>query len=61
MDDLDALNILVPAIITRVPEYFPHIVKFVKRIEGKGLAYKAGGSVYFDIAAFKRNGNAYTR
>jgi cysteinyl-tRNA synthetase len=61
IDDLDALNILAPATITRVPEYFRRIVKSLKSIEDKGLAYEAGGSIYFDLAAFKRKGNAYAR
>lgn len=61
MDDLDALNILAPATITRVPEYFPHIVIFVERIEDMCLAYEAGGPAYFDITAFKRKGNTYAK
>ncbi|RYP34312.1 hypothetical protein DL767_004306 [Monosporascus sp. MG133] len=60
-DDMDALNVLRPDVITRVTEYVPQIVSFVKQIVDKGFAYEAEGSVYFDIAAFERAGNTYAR
>lgn len=60
-DDMDALNVLRPDVITRVTEYVPQIVDFVKQIVDKGFAYEAEGSVYFDIAAFEKAGNAYAR
>ena len=61
MEDMDALNVLRPDVITRVTEYVPQIVKFVERIVEKGFAYEAEGSVYFDIAAFQKGGNTYAR
>ncbi|KAI2641569.1 tRNA synthetases class I (C) catalytic domain-containing protein [Hypomontagnella submonticulosa] len=60
-DDMDALNVLRPDVVTRVTEYVPQIAKFVERIVEKGFAYEAEGSVYFDIAAFERAGNTYAR
>jgi cysteinyl-tRNA synthetase len=60
-DDMDALNVLRPDIITRVTEYLPQIVTFVERIIEKGFAYEANDSVYFDIAAFEKAGNTYAR
>ena len=60
-DDMDALNVLRPDVITRVTEYVPQIVTFVERIVEKGFAYEANGSVYFDIAAFEKAGNTYAR
>lgn len=60
-DDMDALNVLRPNVITRVTEYVPQIVDFVKQIVDKGFAYEAEGSVYFDITAFEKAGNAYAR
>ncbi|RYP05309.1 hypothetical protein DL764_003907 [Monosporascus ibericus] len=60
-DDMDALNVLRPDVITRVTEYVPQIVSFVKQIVDKGFAYEAEGSVYFDITAFEKAGNTYAR
>ncbi|KAI1089453.1 tRNA synthetases class I (C) catalytic domain-containing protein [Rostrohypoxylon terebratum] len=60
-DDMDALNVLRPDVVTRVTEYVPQIAKFVERILEKGFAYEAEGSVYFDIAAFEKAGNPYAR
>lgn len=61
MNDMDALNVLRPDVITRVTEYVPQIVTFVEQIVEKGFAYEANGSIYFDIAAFERAGNTYAR
>jgi cysteinyl-tRNA synthetase len=61
MEDMDALNVMRPDVITRVTEYVPQIVKFVEKIVDKGFAYEAEGSVYFDIAAFEKGGNTYAR
>ncbi|OTB07681.1 hypothetical protein M426DRAFT_8282 [Hypoxylon sp. CI-4A] len=60
-NDMDALNVLRPDVVTRVTEYMPHIAKFVERIVEKGFAYEAEGSVYFDISAFEKAGNTYAR
>ncbi len=60
-DDMDALNVLRPDVVTRVTEYVPQIVGFVKQIVDKGFAYESEGSVYFDIAAFEKAGNPYAR
>ncbi|KAF7551474.1 hypothetical protein G7Z17_g4974 [Cylindrodendrum hubeiense] len=61
MEDMDALNVLRPDVITRVTDYVPQIAKFVERIADKGFAYESEGSVYFDITAFEQAGNTYAR
>ncbi|KAI1104260.1 tRNA synthetases class I (C) catalytic domain-containing protein [Jackrogersella minutella] len=60
-DDMDALNVLRPDVVTRVTEYVPQIARFVEKVVEKGFAYEAEGSVYFDIAAFEKAGNPYAR
>lgn len=61
MEDMDALNILRPDVITRVTAYVPQIALFVEKIMEKGFAYEADGSVYFDIDSFVKAGNPYAR
>jgi cysteinyl-tRNA synthetase len=61
-EDMRALNVLDPDVITRVTEFVPQINKFVEKIIGKGFAYQTEqGNVYFDINAFEKAGNAYCR
>lgn len=60
--DMAALNVLPPSVTTRVSEYIPEIVAFVKQIVDRKLAYKsADGSVYFDVAAFEKAGHDYAK
>ncbi|KAA8573400.1 hypothetical protein EYC84_004986 [Monilinia fructicola] len=61
MEDMDALNVIRPDVITRVTTYVPKIAVFVEKIIQKGFAYESDGSVYFDIAAFEKAGNPYAR
>ncbi|PIA17511.1 hypothetical protein COEREDRAFT_80512 [Coemansia reversa NRRL 1564] len=61
-EDMDALNVRRPHVLTRVSEFVPDIVRFVQRIIDNGYAYEAGGSVYFDVAAFDgKNGHFYAK
>ncbi|XP_052002816.1 cysteine--tRNA ligase, cytoplasmic [Xyrauchen texanus] len=50
--DMESLNVLPPDVLTRVSEYVPEIVAFVKRILDNGYGYESNGSVYFDTAKF---------
>uniref|UniRef100_A0A671Q118 Cysteine--tRNA ligase, cytoplasmic n=1 Tax=Sinocyclocheilus anshuiensis TaxID=1608454 RepID=A0A671Q118_9TELE len=50
--DMEALNVLPPEVLTRVSEYVPEIVAFVKGIVDNGYGYESNGSVYFDTANF---------
>ncbi|KAK0136729.1 Cysteine--tRNA ligase, cytoplasmic [Merluccius polli] len=50
--DMDALNVLPPDVLTRVSEYVPEIVDFVKKIVSNGYGYESNGSVYFDTGKF---------
>lgn len=61
-EDMRALNCLDPDEVTRVTEYVPQIVDFVRRIQDNGFAYTTSdGSVYFDIEAFEAAQNHYAR
>uniref|UniRef100_A0A669R118 cysteine--tRNA ligase n=1 Tax=Phasianus colchicus TaxID=9054 RepID=A0A669R118_PHACC len=50
--DMEALNVLPPDVLTRVSEYVPEIVAFVKKIVDNGYGYVSNGSVYFDTVKF---------
>ncbi|KFM24979.1 Cysteine-tRNA ligase, cytoplasmic [Auxenochlorella protothecoides] len=50
--DMEALGVRPPTVLTRVSEYLPEVVEFVRGIERAGFAYSTHGSVYFDTAAF---------
>ena len=47
-----ALHILRPTIVCRATEHIEDMIAFVKKLEEKGLAYVAGGNVYFDTVKF---------
>jgi len=62
MEDVRALNCLDPDEVTRVTEYGPQIVDFVKKIQDNKFGYSTSdGSVYFDIEAFEAANNNYAR
>lgn len=54
--DLKALKIKDADVYPRVTEHIPGIIKMVKTLEDKGLAYEKHGSVYYDISKFEDYG-----
>ncbi|CAB1422144.1 unnamed protein product [Pleuronectes platessa] len=50
--DMEALNVLPPDVLTRVSEYVPEIVDFVKKVVSNGYGYESNGSVYFNTSKF---------
>ena len=52
---------LPPDAITRVSDYVPEIVAYIEAIQANGFCYEAGGSVYFDTAAFIKSGKKCDR
>lgn len=50
--DMKALNVETPDILTRVSEFVPEIVEFIKQIIDNGYGYESNGSVYFDVPKF---------
>lgn len=51
-NDMKALNIMDPDLITRVSEFIPQIIAYVEKIISNGYAYESNNSVYFDTVAF---------
>ncbi|KAJ1991986.1 cysteinyl-tRNA synthetase [Coemansia spiralis] len=61
-EDMDALNVRRPHVLTRVSEFVPEIVDFIQRIIDNGYAYEAGGHVMFDVSRFDgKNGHFYAK
>eukprot|EP00931_Biecheleriopsis_adriatica_P102302 TRINITY_DN77290_c0_g1_i1.p1 TRINITY_DN77290_c0_g1~~TRINITY_DN77290_c0_g1_i1.p1 ORF type:complete len:866 (+),score=255.44 TRINITY_DN77290_c0_g1_i1:117-2714(+) len=61
-EDMDALGVLKPDVVTRITEYMDgRVQKFIERLEELGVAYGSAGSVYFDIAAFEKLGYKYRK
>lgn len=61
MDDMTALGIREPDVLTRVTEYVPQIIEFVQKIIDKGMAYKSNGSVYLSLDKFQGSGHNYRK
>ena len=61
LEDMKALNVRYPDKLTRVTEYGPQIVDFVKRIQDNGYAYENDGSIYYDTSAWEDSGGVYAR
>lgn len=51
-EDMDALNVLRPDISPRATGHITEQIAIVQELLKKGLAYEAGGSVYFDVSKF---------
>ncbi|KAF2725218.1 hypothetical protein K431DRAFT_281174 [Polychaeton citri CBS 116435] len=60
-DDMKSLNVQYPDKVTRVTEYGPQIVDFVKQIQDNGFAYENEGSVYYDTTSWESQGGVYAR
>lgn len=59
--DMDALGIDRPTFAPRATEHIADMIRLVAVLLDKGLAYEAGGDVYFDVAAFPGYGRLSKR
>lgn len=50
--DFDALGIARPTHDPRATDYVPQMLDIVRKLEGKGLAYRAGGDVNYAVRRF---------
>ena len=56
VSDLRSMNIEMPDVMPRATDYIFEMVKIIKRLETKGLAYRSDGSIYFKISKSKNYG-----
>ncbi|MDR0389809.1 MAG: cysteine--tRNA ligase [Spirochaetaceae bacterium] len=55
-DDLDRMNVARPQVVCKATEHIADMIALIKRIEGAGFTYEAGGNLYFDISRFPHYG-----
>jgi cysteinyl-tRNA synthetase len=60
-EDMTALGVKEPDVVTRVTEFVPQIVDYISGIMENGCAYESNGSVYFDTNGFKAKGFDYRK
>jgi cysteinyl-tRNA synthetase len=56
LDDMDAMGVLRADIMPRATGHITEQLGMVRVLIGKGFAYEANGSVYFDVSKFSRYG-----
>lgn len=54
--DSGRLHLERPSIVAAATAHIPQMIALIERLEAKGLAYRAGGNVYFDTAQFPEYG-----
>jgi cysteinyl-tRNA synthetase len=54
--DFAALGVETPDVEPRATEHVAEVVDIIRRLEERGLAYAAGGDVYYAVAEFPRYG-----
>lgn len=50
--DTTRLNVERPTIVSPATQHIDQMIALIQRLEDKGLAYRAGGNVYYDTAKF---------
>ena len=52
--DLQALNIEMPAVVSRATEHVPDMIELIKKIVSRGHAYEPAQALYFDISTYPK-------
>jgi cysteinyl-tRNA synthetase len=55
-EDEERLNILPAEVFPRATDHIPQCISLIERMLEKGVAYPAGGNVYFDVTGFPEYG-----
>lgn len=55
-DHSEKLRITRPTIVCKATDHIQQMIELIQRLEAKGVAYKAAGNVYFDVATFEDYG-----
>ena len=50
--DSARLNIVRPSVVAPATAHIPQMIALIEKLEVRGLAYRAGGNVYYDTAKF---------
>ncbi|MCC6220905.1 MAG: cysteine--tRNA ligase [Deltaproteobacteria bacterium] len=56
LNDCRLLNISRPSVICKATEHIAEMIELIRRLEANGMAYQAGGNVYFDVSKFSTYG-----
>ena len=56
LDDMKSINVMKPTHYVKATSSIPHVVRMVRKLVSRGVAYRSGGNVYFDVGKFPRYG-----
>ncbi len=56
IEDMAALNVRPPDVLPRATDVLPQMIASIEKLLAAGMAYEAGGGVYFDLAAWPAYG-----
>jgi L-cysteine:1D-myo-inositol 2-amino-2-deoxy-alpha-D-glucopyranoside ligase len=56
IEDMQALNVRAPDFFPRATDAIPEIITWVQKLLESGVAYEAGGSVYYEVNAWETFG-----
>ncbi len=59
MRGFEALNFVKPEVFCKATDHIKEQIELVKKIEGRGFAYKITDGIYFDTLAYEKAGNTY--
>ncbi len=57
LEDLDRLNVALPTHFVYATDFIPTMIKIIKKLLEKGIAYEKNGDIYFEVSKFPEYGN----